>query len=96
MITRGSRYVDAAALKVQRADGDYSIAVYPSREIVPQVVDYRLRTIVGGERLDSLAFEYYGNPWLWWVLARANPEVIFPDDIPVGTQLRIPGVATVR
>jgi len=27
-----------------------------------------------GKRLDSLAYDYYGDVQLWWVIARANPE----------------------
>ena len=27
-----------------------------------------------GKRLDNLAFEYFGNVELWWIIARANPE----------------------
>ena len=33
-------------------------------------------TIVGvrGQRFDNLANQYYGNPKLWWIIARANNE----------------------
>ena len=27
-----------------------------------------------GRRLDSLAFDYYGDVKLWWIIAKANPE----------------------
>ena len=27
-----------------------------------------------GKRLDNLAFEYYGDTQLWWIIARANPD----------------------
>jgi len=41
-----------------------------------------------GDRLDNLAFQYYGNPALWWFIARANGLVTM--NVPAGTQLRIP------
>lgn len=42
-----------------------------------------------GDRLDLLAFEYYGDVSLWWYIARANDlnTMIVPENI----QLRIPG-----
>ena len=41
-----------------------------------------------GDRLDNLAYEYYGNQHLWWYIARANN--ISAMNIPAGTRLRIP------
>lgn len=40
-------------------------------------------------RLDIIAYNFYGTPRFWWVIALAN-EIIDPFDIPVGTTLRIP------
>ena len=42
-----------------------------------------------GDRLDLLAYEYYGDVSLWWYIARANDlnTMIVPENI----QLRIPG-----
>ena len=42
-----------------------------------------------GDRLDNLAFQFYGDQSLWWYLARANN--LSSVTIPVGTSLRIPG-----
>tara|TARA_R100000234_G_scaffold85021_1_gene54110 strand:- start:763 stop:1032 length:270 start_codon:yes stop_codon:yes gene_type:complete len=45
-----------------------------------------------GDRLDLLAYEYYGDVSLWWYIARANDlnTMIVPENI----QLRIPGSTT--
>ena len=43
-----------------------------------------------GDRLDLMAFDYYGDVSLWWVITSANS---LPGDslyIEPGTQLRIP------
>jgi len=40
-------------------------------------------------RLDIIAYQSYGSPRYWWVIALAN-YIIDPFDIPVGTTLRIP------
>ena len=41
-----------------------------------------------GDRLDLLAYQYYGNASLWWYIARANN--MFTLNIPENIQLRIP------
>ena len=42
-----------------------------------------------GDRLDLLANQFYGDPTLWWYIARANNlnTMVIPENI----QLRIPG-----
>jgi nucleoid-associated protein YgaU len=51
--------------------------------------DYVITTI--GDRLDNLAYSYYSDSTLWWVISMANNNVtkgsLFPEP---GTQLRIP------
>ena len=51
--------------------------------------DYVITTI--GDRLDSLAYSYYHDSTLWWVISMANNNAtkgsLFPEP---GTQLRIP------
>ena len=42
-----------------------------------------------GDRLDNLAFQFYGDQSLWWYIAKANYLSFMT--IPVGTSLRIPG-----
>jgi hypothetical protein len=44
-----------------------------------------------GDRLDTIAYSYYNNAELWWVISVANNNItkgsMFPEP---GTQLRIP------
>ena len=44
-----------------------------------------------GDRFDILAQSYYKDPWLWWIISIANPQLtqmsMFP---PLGVQIRIP------
>lgn len=45
-----------------------------------------------GDRYDTLANKYYGDPSLWWVISAANPSVNNASLVPTpGTQIRIPG-----
>jgi phage tail protein X len=44
-----------------------------------------------GDRLDNLAYQFYQDSTLWWILTSANPGI--PKDSlypPIGFQLRIP------
>ena len=44
-----------------------------------------------GDRLDNLAYQFYGDSSLYWIIASANPDQIYNSLYPVlGTQLRIP------
>lgn len=43
-----------------------------------------------GDRLDNLAFKYYGDSSLWWIIARANNIGKGDFTVPLGQQIRIP------
>lgn len=45
---------------------------------------------VVGDRLDTLAYKYYGRSSYWWIIARANNIGNGDLVVPVGKQLRIP------
>jgi len=65
----------------------YQTNIYP--EIPPVNDDYYIVTTVG-DRLDLIAYDFYQDSSLWWVIASANS---LPGDsiyAPVGVQLRIP------
>lgn len=42
------------------------------------------------DRLDILAYEYYGDAQLWWVIMDANPSYDFEFDIKAGDTILIP------
>lgn len=41
------------------------------------------------DRLDLIAYKYYGDVTMWWIIAKAN-GIKGTFFIPVGTQIRIP------
>ncbi len=43
-----------------------------------------------GDRLDTLAFQYYEDSSLWWIIAAANNIHDAPMGLQDGTILRIP------
>lgn len=65
----------------------YSNNVYPD---IPLREDDAYVITVLGDRLDLLAFDFYGDSTYWWIIASANA---LPGDSmipPIGSQLRIP------
>ena len=45
-------------------------------------------------RLDLIAYKYYKNPLLWWVVAQANDIYDPIEGVPAGTILRVPLLET--
>ena len=83
-----SRYQTIETTKLNVTGSLYYVTnVYP--EIAPTDNDYYVITTVD-DRLDLLAFDFYQDSSLWWIISSANAlpgDSIYP---PVGIQLRIP------
>ena len=83
-----SRYQNIEVIKSSATGSQYYVNnIYP--EIPPTNEDNYVITVLG-DRLDLLAFDFYGDSSLWWVIASANS---LPGDslvVEPGTQLRIP------
>ena len=45
-----------------------------------------------GERWDNIAYKFYQDTSLWWIIARANTDIDFKGNmsLPIGTKLIIP------
>ena len=67
----------------------YRTVYYP--EIEPLETDIYVET-EWGDRLDLLAFQFYNDVSLYWIIAIANPNTVGFGQltVPRGTQLRIP------
>lgn len=69
-----SRYATTATLSYD-PPGNAPLISYLARRLVPQlgstgVLGYH--AVVGGDRLDLIAYTALGDPQLWWQLADAN------------------------
>jgi phage tail protein X len=65
----------------------YTITQYPD---IPQK-DTDITVISNdGDFLDALAFKYYQDPTLWWILALTNNIGKGKMSVPGGLQLRVP------
>jgi nucleoid-associated protein YgaU len=90
VITRNSRYRRAdvyACSDPQRANQKIEgLLPHTADEIVVR----REHRVIEGERLDQLAYRYYGDPLKYWLICDAN-DAIFPEELMVpGRVLRIP------
>lgn len=68
----------------------YSTTYYPDISLADD--DLFINT-VRGERLDNLAFKYYSDASLWWVIAKAN-NINGKPVLPAGQVIRIPSNIT--
>ena len=83
-----NRYDTITILSTQQGRPYYKGKFYPSIPLSESDI-YVITTI--GDRLDSLAFSYYRDSTLWWVISAANNNITKGALYPVpGTQLRIP------
>ena len=84
-----NRYGNSDILKTEYTNRPYFKGkFYPNIPLAESDV-YVITT--SGDRLDNIAYSYYGDAELWWVISIANNNItkgsIFPTP---GTQLRIP------
>ena len=83
-----ARYDNKTILKTSQGVPYIKGKFYPN--IPLSETDLYVVTTVG-DRLDLLAYSYYRDTGLWWVIAAANNNVTKGSLFPIpGTQLRIP------
>jgi len=82
------RYDESTILTTNNYRPYYKGKIYPNIPLSETDI-YVITTV--GDRLDSLAYNYYRDPTLWWIIAMANNNAtkgaLYPQP---GTQLRIP------
>lgn len=67
----------------------YKALKYPE---IPLSVDDLYVITTDGDRLDSLANQFYQDVDMWWVIATANPDIVKRDtfNLKPGLEIRIP------
>lgn len=80
MFTRSSRYGDLPQSTSLNAEGERLLGV--SLRLIPDAPAAFLHTVAEGDRLDLLAFKYYGDAGRWWQIADANRgHFDYPTDL---------------
>ena len=82
-----SRYKSTKIEKNKFGEQVYKSTIYP--QIEKKEDDIYIRAI-DGDRLDNLAYKYYKNTNLWWIIAQANHIGKGTLVIKAGLQIRIP------
>ena len=88
MIFKGSRYTNVGVYKATDATGR-TVTALNIRFISTPPAGY-LHTFTNDERLDLLAYRFYGNPEKFWLIADANAAMDPEDLAEPGNRLLIP------
>lgn len=81
------RYENNKSKKVNDGRIVYRSKIYPEIPLRDDDVYVATET---GDRLDTLAYQYYEDASLWWIIASANNIHNAPFGLKDGTILRIP------
>lgn len=92
MITTDSRYAAATVAPVTDASGVTRLTIIPP-EPADETFIVQYYTWAEHDRIDTVAFRFYHSERLWWLFARANPEILDWSSVKSGTVIRIPSVA---
>lgn len=82
-----SRYQNNETKKLADGRTVYRSKIYPDIPLRDDDIYVASET---GDRLDTLAYEYYNDASLWWIIAAANNIHDAPFGLTDGTILRIP------
>jgi len=83
MISPLSRY----RMISENRDGKVVVVAVKLPSSIPNYSSYTVRD---NETFQSISMRVFGTPLLYWRIADINPQVPFPDYIPIGTVIRIP------
>jgi copper chaperone CopZ len=79
MFTKGSRYQNLDESSPANAAGERLRG--KNLRYTPDTAGSYQHTVREGDRLDLLAYKYYGDATRWWLISDANPEQLFPTDL---------------
>ena len=82
-----SRYTNNQTQKLKDGREVYRTRIYPNIPLSDSDMYIVTQT---GDRLDTLAYQYYDDSSLWWIIATANNLHDAPFAFEDGTILRIP------
>jgi len=85
-ISKNSRLRYAPLVKVDDYEF-WDLLVVDDIPVRPDEIQY---TVTMTDRIDTLAYRFYGDAVLWWVLAVANGLEILPTDLKFGVVIRVP------
>lgn len=82
-----NRYNSIDVKKSEEGNNYISTVIYPT---IPRSSDDNYTITTDGDRYDTLAFQFYNDSSLWWIIASAN--IFRSSALPLkpGLQIRVP------
>lgn len=90
MIDADSRYSQSTIVPVT-VRSQIRFVIVPSEQ-QPFTFNYQFYQVLEGDRIDNIAFKFYGDPLRWWVIADANPQRLDWSSLIPGELIRVPTV----
>lgn len=84
-INKNSKHSKRGSVRKNLQFTKYDTTIYG---VVPESNNDIYVITQAGDRLDNLAFQFYGHPSLWWFIANVNN--LNTMNVKSGTRLRIP------
>lgn len=91
MINATSRYANAVITVVDDPQRGTHQSVNP-QALADRTFAFTYYQVDSEDTVDWLAFRFFDDGTLWWILADANPEIIDWQNLVPGTVIRIPNV----
>ena len=88
MIDADSRYSQSTILPVQ-VGKQIRFVIVPGEQ-ADYTFNYQFYQVLEGDRIDNIAFKFYGDPLRWWVIADANPQRLDWSSLIPGEVIRVP------
>jgi hypothetical protein len=82
-----SRYSTTSTIRDNNEKRRFASTIIPSLPFSPSDIYIKTTTV---ERLDNLAYRFYQDPTLWWIIAAANGLGRGSLMVPTNRSLRIP------
>ena len=64
--------------------------------VIPESNNDVIHIVASGERIDNIAYRYYGTPMLWWVIAERNDIDLPLAELRQGMRLVIPASSIIE
>jgi nucleoid-associated protein YgaU len=77
-------------------DTEAAFFLIPEEPFFPEDEQDIQYTVGMEDRIDLLAFRFYGDSILWWVIAKANGIRLLPFQLTPGKKIRIPAPRVVK
>ena len=92
-IYQGSRFERSEVVTLKSSRGWRPSVV---RDVPSPPTSYIQVVVKEFETIEQLAARMLGDPEQWWRIADANPDVLYPDNLPPGFVIKVPYVDRLR